>query len=113
MGIEPTLAAWEAAVLPLNYTRAAFDLRGGPARSATQAPHAGQIVRSGQCVQVLNEGCHRPAESLHLRVARLNAVVLAGRVRAGAMTHAKVTGRQAERRAREEITGPRAGRARP
>ena len=22
MGIEPTLAAWEAAVLPLNYTRA-------------------------------------------------------------------------------------------
>jgi hypothetical protein len=21
MGIEPTLAAWEAAVLPLNYTR--------------------------------------------------------------------------------------------
>ena len=23
MGIEPTLAAWEAAVLPLNYTRAA------------------------------------------------------------------------------------------
>ena len=23
MGIEPTLAAWEAAVLPLNYTRGA------------------------------------------------------------------------------------------
>jgi hypothetical protein len=25
MGIEPTLAAWEAAVLPLNYTRGAQD----------------------------------------------------------------------------------------
>jgi hypothetical protein len=24
MGIEPTLAAWEAAVLPLNYTRIAM-----------------------------------------------------------------------------------------
>ena len=24
MGIEPTLAAWEAAVLPLNYTRPAL-----------------------------------------------------------------------------------------
>jgi hypothetical protein len=27
MGIEPTLAAWEAAVLPLNYTRAGASLR--------------------------------------------------------------------------------------
>jgi NAD(P)-dependent dehydrogenase (short-subunit alcohol dehydrogenase family) len=26
MGIEPTLAAWEAAVLPLNYTRAGLAL---------------------------------------------------------------------------------------
>jgi hypothetical protein len=26
MGIEPTLAAWEAAVLPLNYTRVALRL---------------------------------------------------------------------------------------
>src|SRR5271170_2757723 len=26
MGIEPTLAAWEAAVLPLNYTRLGFGL---------------------------------------------------------------------------------------
>ena len=29
MGIEPTLFAWEAKVLPLNYTRAAFDYRCG------------------------------------------------------------------------------------
>jgi hypothetical protein len=27
MGIEPTLAAWEAAVLPLNYTRILLILR--------------------------------------------------------------------------------------
>ena len=27
MGIEPTLAAWEAAVLPLNYTRFGHDSR--------------------------------------------------------------------------------------
>ncbi len=25
MGIEPTLSAWEAEVLPLNYTRARFE----------------------------------------------------------------------------------------
>ena len=25
MGIEPTLAAWEAAVLPLNYTRRPYE----------------------------------------------------------------------------------------
>ena len=36
MGIEPTLAAWEAAVLPLNYTRLGYgilrysDWRGPP-----------------------------------------------------------------------------------
>jgi hypothetical protein len=28
MGIEPTLAAWEAAVLPLNYTRVSRHLSG-------------------------------------------------------------------------------------
>jgi len=27
MGIEPTLSAWEAEVLPLNYTRASLDSR--------------------------------------------------------------------------------------
>jgi hypothetical protein len=26
MGIEPTLAAWEAAVLPLNYTRLGYGI---------------------------------------------------------------------------------------
>src|SRR6478735_6620642 len=32
MGIEPTLAAWEAAVLPLNYTRARPESKPGPGR---------------------------------------------------------------------------------
>lgn len=32
MGIEPTLAAWEAAVLPLNYTRTERSLCGVGAR---------------------------------------------------------------------------------
>lgn len=27
MGIEPTLEAWEAAVLPLNYTRLTIEVR--------------------------------------------------------------------------------------
>jgi hypothetical protein len=30
MGIEPTLAAWEAAVLPLNYTRLKARFYSGP-----------------------------------------------------------------------------------
>jgi hypothetical protein len=34
MGIEPTSSAWEAEVLPLNYTREPLDLTGPPARCA-------------------------------------------------------------------------------
>lgn len=37
MGIEPTLAAWEAAVLPLNYTRARRPVYAGPARIGNDA----------------------------------------------------------------------------
>ncbi len=37
MGIEPTLAAWEAAVLPLNYTRIRIDSTRPSAILATQA----------------------------------------------------------------------------
>jgi hypothetical protein len=42
-GIEPSYEAWEAAVLPLNYTREAAILRGfdrkyQPAMSGLQAP---------------------------------------------------------------------------
>lgn len=39
MGIEPTYAAWEAAVLPMNYIRVAAlpDLHGGTAPRAASA----------------------------------------------------------------------------
>ncbi len=36
MGIEPTLAAWEAAVLPLNYTREAGKSMPAAVRDATR-----------------------------------------------------------------------------
>jgi hypothetical protein len=36
MGIEPTLAAWEAAVLPLNYTRRALDSTRDAGRGANR-----------------------------------------------------------------------------
>src|SRR4249920_2621280 len=58
MGIEPTLAAWEAAVLPLNYTRVARapTLRGRAARGnaraavcAGGAPHAGRLLNGKHC----------------------------------------------------------------
>ena len=38
MGIEPTLVAWEATVLPLNYTRARTDSMQGMWRTARTAP---------------------------------------------------------------------------
>ncbi|MEN9311195.1 MAG: hypothetical protein RLY77_1320 [Pseudomonadota bacterium] len=37
MGIEPTLAAWEAAVLPLNYTREAGQSKTLPIKDAMRA----------------------------------------------------------------------------
>ena len=43
MGIEPTLAAWEAAVLPLNYTRIArliYVLLNGAATNAIRSANA-------------------------------------------------------------------------
>jgi hypothetical protein len=43
-GIEPSYAAWEAAVLPLNYTRAERCLH--QARLAVQI-HGGDIIHGG------------------------------------------------------------------
>ena len=51
MGIEPTLFAWEAKVLPLNYTREAADYRqqGIPSREETRASsHLPSIRRQKQ-----------------------------------------------------------------
>ena len=50
MGIEPTLVAWEATVLPLNYTRTG--------RDSMQLPVGPQIAGSGRRIeqdQVPNE----------------------------------------------------------
>ena len=47
MGIEPTLAAWEAAVLPLNYTRMAQIVREGPATRQCAGAAAGAVVSPG------------------------------------------------------------------
>lgn len=48
MGIEPTLAAWEAAVLPLNYTRTFEAIITGPvlARNLLQSGYTGRRVPS-------------------------------------------------------------------
>ena len=43
MGIEPTLAAWEAAVLPLNYTRVAQIVREGPTTGQCAGASAGAV----------------------------------------------------------------------
>jgi hypothetical protein len=44
MGIEPTLVAWEATVLPLNYTRAGRRFYGCSRRAANDAPKAAALT---------------------------------------------------------------------
>ena len=61
MGIEPTYAAWKAAVLPLNYTRAATYLTGKILGASHQKSVAGAkttrytapILRAGAQVRAL------------------------------------------------------------
>ena len=58
MGIEPTLSAWEAEVLPLNYTRS---VPGGK----THSPRAG-IVHHPRRMRFTDLSCDRsPDGSLH------------------------------------------------
>jgi hypothetical protein len=40
MGIEPTSKAWEALVLPLNYTRTALSFYGGTKAPAIDSPNS-------------------------------------------------------------------------
>src|SRR5205085_10191834 len=79
MGIEPTLAAWEAAVLPLNYTRASRDsikvidvqATQGPRRYVAVLPavsqtgaHTGPATRAGarsRAAAPTGPGCPRRA----------------------------------------------------
>ncbi len=44
MGIEPTLLAWEARVLPLNYTRLVREFYGGTLATAIHSPNSGRIT---------------------------------------------------------------------
>ncbi len=44
MGIEPTLSAWKAEVLPLNYTRALLVTPGGGGRIRTFEGRAGRFT---------------------------------------------------------------------
>ena len=45
-GIEPSYAAWEAAVLPLNYARTGIRLTQGPLAGK---PFARREIRRGAC----------------------------------------------------------------
>ena len=76
MGIEPTLCAWEAQVLPLNYTRALseiFSLASLPARSRFSYRLPGLPDRAftarGATLPAGYAGCHSPIE-LHPRSVR-------------------------------------------
>ena len=60
MGIEPTLSAWKAEVLPLNYTRASLKFLEGagfePAKAEPPDLQSGPFDRSGTPPQ--NEAAH-------------------------------------------------------
>ncbi len=58
MGIEPTLAAWEAAVLPLNYTRANSHSSRGPAPVKVRGGRGVKWITSerGYPMQILLNG---------------------------------------------------------
>jgi hypothetical protein len=46
MGIEPTFSAWEADVLPLNYTRAGWDSIASPLAVNAQSDNIGRMILS-------------------------------------------------------------------
>src|SRR5438132_12096397 len=75
-GIEPSCAAWEAAVLPLNYTRMRiFDFRltivigslkqfkSSLVGECRFAIHSARCARSGQVLQAANNHCHEITSS--------------------------------------------------
>ena len=71
MGIEPTSSAWEAEVLPLNYTRRAG--RAGPASVADPAsgqdssPFPGPVNPTSWSGTHEMEGCPRPLAEQGIR----------------------------------------------
>ena len=56
MGIEPTLAAWEAAVLPLNYTRVRRGLCGPAAAGCNAIGIAGSLLIGEWMAELVLEG---------------------------------------------------------
>src|SRR2546423_644445 len=65
-----------------------------------------------QLVQILDIRARSALNALHLRIARLDHVILVGRVGAAAMSQAEVSGGQAQRVAGEDVSRPGAAEAR-
>ena len=93
--------------------------RGAAAKTHTKAAdfHRGFLSLTAfvlrQSVQVLDKRSGRAIDARNLRVGRLDDVVLVGRVRTRAMSHTKMSRRQAERQIGEDVAWPRTSRARP
>src|SRR5205823_10559925 len=65
-----------------------------------------------QFVKIFNVRERGAVHALHFRIAGLDDVILIGRVRAVAMAEPKMASGQAQRLARENVTGPGTGQAR-
>ena len=96
MGIEPTLAAWEAAVLPLNYTRAPrvglyerrrpggnprSSGRGGAGEDPCGCPNAAQAGAARRASAARRTAASRSARTASKRL--LAAATISGRARSG------------------------------
>lgn len=78
MGIEPTYAAWEAAVLPLNYTRGGGDCTPEPAVTGTAARPVVR-VRSRGCYFTSIVARMPPSASFFVDITSSNTPVRTGR----------------------------------
>src|SRR5262249_23737455 len=67
------------------------------------------LGRSRHLVEVLDVRSHAAIDTLHLRIGRLNDVILVRRMSAAAMAQPEVPGRQAEWRIREHVARPGSG----
>src|SRR6202167_968912 len=63
-------------------------------------------------IQKFHVGTHRPINALHLRIGRVNQVILIGRVGAFAMSQSEMASGQAQGIAGEDVAGPRSWTAR-
>src|SRR5215471_21725151 len=72
----------------------------------------GSGARAAKLVEVLDARTSRAVEALHLRIRRLNHIILVRRMRTAAVTKTEMAGWQPERIPCEDITGPGAGQPR-